>query len=281
MFASLSLGYDLMATELAAEVLPLYRSLPFTRIRPLRYRTLRMSRFDLATAPWILARYVLRKHGYEIGVLNRLFSAIRRCSKALLYLLLARHRAIAADGLQFNELDGIPADAFISQEGRRDKIHFERDQACIRWMIENPWVTDQVDKATPDYYFSDYRQMFRYIVLEVTRAATGAAAGCIVLSLSRDRDETTVKVLDDFVQQEDRPRLLLAAALTVAKRHQCDEIIVPEVCWAALRESRMLRALFRSVQREYYCRMRSGHDRVDDVLARIDLTYCDGDAAFT
>lgn len=280
MMATLSLGYDLVATDLAPETLPLYSRLPFKRMAPLPYFHLGLNRLDPLGAPWLVLRVLLKRRGTHLRPVDAVFSGCRRVSKTIVYATLRPVLRGATEGVEFRELPHWPVDEPADRRNDNARIRFHRGDDVIRWMLDNPWVTDRGEDATPGYFFSDHRELFRYSVVEVRRR-DGECAGHVVLSVSRDRGRTTVKLLDHRVNSLDGGRLLVAVGLRLAMDHQADDLYLPATCSVYLTSSRMLRAAFRREYRPYFYHSRQHDGWPASVADRVELDFCDGDCANT
>ena len=66
-------------------------------------------------------------------------------------------------------------------------------------MLTHPWVVSRPEAApdVPAYFFSSMRELFRFEAYEVG-SATDEARGAFVLSATRRRGQTQVKLLDGF-----------------------------------------------------------------------------------
>ena len=93
------------------------------------------------------------------------------------------------------------AQKFAPPAARRESnISFQRDIQTINWMIRNPWVISRQD-ARPDvkqYYFSRVRDQFEFVALEIFAPDGIAFKGYLVLSISRNKNRTTIKMLDYY-----------------------------------------------------------------------------------
>jgi hypothetical protein len=157
---------------------------------------------------------------------------------------------------------------------------FYRGPEVVRWRLNYPWITERPEEATEGYYFSDYRELVRFVIVELS-STDGLKLGHVILSISRHQGRTTVKVLDRFVNSSDEPRLLVAAGLSYAKRYRADRLQLPEQCSPFLKEMALLRWTIRSRTRLYFCHPSRKGSVLPTDLDQIRLDFCDGDTPFT
>jgi hypothetical protein len=173
---------------------------------------------------------------------------------------------------------------FATPTARRQSIvSFQRDLQTVNWMIRNPWVVSRSD-ARPDlshYYFSRVRDLFEFVALEIFAPDGIACKGYLVLSISRNKNKTTIKLLDyNFHDSKDR---LIAAylALKYAREYRADRLEFPvglEDFWPS-QTGLMLRV--KKKKRLYLFYPRSNSSPLARLAQKIQLDYCDSDTAFT
>jgi hypothetical protein len=275
--ASLALGYDIVATDLADITIPYYRKLRFKPLGPLTYFELNLDRLDPIGAPWLALRVFLRRRGRNSTLVDRAFAACRSLSKSIFYGLIGSTVLRIGRNVIFRELSELP-DELSPSVG--SGTSFYRGPEVVRWRLTYPWISEQPEEATEGFYFSDYREMVRFVILEL-RSSEGSTYGCVILSISRHRGRTTVKVLDRFVRSAEEPRLLVAAGLAYAKRYRADRLTLPEQCEPFLQKSVPLRWMMRSRSRLYFCHPSRNASVLPTNLEDIQLDFCDGDTPFT
>ncbi len=166
---------------------------------------------------------------------------------------------------------------------RESIIAFQRDLQTINWMIGNPWVISR-QAARPDvnqYYFSRVRDRFEFVALEIFAADGIARKGYLVLSISRNKNRTTIKMLDYYFH--DSNDLLIAAylALKYAKEYRADRLEFPaglENFWPS---QTGLTQRVKTKKRRYLYYPRSNSSPLAGLADKIQLDYCDSDTAFT
>lgn len=279
LLASLAVKVDILGADLAPETFEYYRRARFQPLGPLPYWEMNFDRLDPLGAPWLLLRRLLRRQGRRLKALDAIFRACRSLTKALGHRLIGRAAARICRDFDFLEIPELVPDA--ERRDRRPVARLGRDAKLVRWALRYPWVTDDPEKATRGYVFSDYRALARFFVLEVRERRQEESLGHVVVSVCRNEERTTVKVLDHFLEPYGNARVLLAAALTYARRYRADRVLVPEQCGTHLKRSLLLPWLFREKHRFYFCRPRRRDSALAPVLDRLELGFCDGDTPFT
>lgn len=277
--ASVRLHLDLAATGLDPKTFEYYRRLRFKPVGPLSFYELDFDRLDPLGFPWRVAQVLLRRRGRRSALLDAIFRFKRRLIKRAAYGIGGKAVNQVTGEYNFTEVSELPADARSDEVPKA--VEFVRNVEVVRWSLKYPWITDRVDFSTPRYQFSDLREFVRFVVLEVRMSGTTKLLGQIVLSISRDKGITTVKVLDHFLHDCDRYRALLAAGLKYAQSFLADRLHVPGGCRDNVAECGLLRRIFRLRQREYFCLPRRRDSVLEPVLDRISVQYCDGDTPFS
>ncbi|MBI5580457.1 MAG: GNAT family N-acetyltransferase [Deltaproteobacteria bacterium] len=159
---------------------------------------------------------------------------------------------------------------------------FPRCVATVNWMLTHPWVVSRPDAApdVPAYYFSSVRDLFRFEAYEVG-SATDESRGAFVLSATRRKGRTQIKLLDGFFPD---PALTAAAGIVALRRARdllAHRIEFPLSLEGFLNGSRLLRRLTRRKSRLTLCHPRDPESPLAGCAGKIRLDYCDGDSAFT
>ncbi len=201
-------------------------------------------------------------------------------AKRVAYALATPGLSKVASDYNLKEISELPADAASGEA--LPPVSFHRSADTVRWALRYPWITDDKKQSTPRYEFSDFRELVRFVVVDVRRSTTGERLGYLVLSVCRDHEGITiVKALDHFLQCDDRYRIVLAAAQRYARAHHADRIHVPAGCLPHIAELRWMPWIFRLRQRHYFCFPARSRSVLGPELSRICLQYCDGDTPFT
>jgi GNAT superfamily N-acetyltransferase len=162
-------------------------------------------------------------------------------------------------------------------------IAFQRDIQTINWMIRNPWVISRQD-ARPDvkqYYFSRVRDQFEFVALEIFAPDGKARKGYLVLSISRNKDKSIVKVLDFYFH--DAKNIFIAGLLAIkyARDYQADRLEYPAELAGFLENQPDLIPMIKMKKRLYLFYPQHNCSPLSTVANKIKLNYCDSDTAFT
>jgi len=104
--------------------------------------------------------------------------------------------------------------------------NFLRNIETINWMIRNPWIVSRQNarQDVKNYYFSRVRDLFKFIALEIFKPDGAVSKGYLILSISRHKNRTTIKVLDCYFH--DPQDIFIAGYHTMkyAKTYRADRL---------------------------------------------------------
>jgi GNAT superfamily N-acetyltransferase len=162
-------------------------------------------------------------------------------------------------------------------------ISFQRDIKTINWMIRNPWVVSRQDarQDVKHYYFSRVRDLFEFVSLEIFAPDGIARKGYLVLSISRNKNRTTIKVLDYYFH--DSKDLFIAGyfAMKYAVEYQAGRLEYPVGLENFCGDQTGLTQRAKKKKRLYLFYPRSNDSPLARLAKKIELNYCDSDTAFT
>ena len=247
---ALTLDYDLAVTGTSQQADRVYRALGFREVGPLRFKRLRLP-----------GNALLKRYAY--GVLLRPYrSALKEiATRQVARLSEGFHPPLTVD-------KGNPC--------------FYRDVSVVNWMLEHPWILETARNPGPvsSYAFSDRRDRFRYVAMEIHGARADDLKGYLVLSISTERSRTIVKVLDFHIATDADLGFVFPLAVLKASLQGADQIDLPrEVCDSA-RPGALTRLLLRSEERACFLRPRDARSPLATAQENVRLSYCDGDMAF-
>jgi len=240
----MKLGHDLAVTGTSPEADRIYRGLGFREIGPLTF-----VRLD---------RTLLRRAGLALDTL--VHGSWRRSLRQI----------TVRDVPRFEDDPGPEPGPSC----------FHRGLPVINWMLADRWIREigTGPAALTGYAFSQVRDRFRYVALEIGRPGA-RAPGFLVMSISTERSRTILKTLDYRAAAGDRS-VLLPLVLDVATTHSADRIEMPLPIFEAGRPGALLRLLPRPAARPYFCHPRPSDSPLAVALRDLRLDYCDGDTAF-
>jgi len=177
---------------------------------------------------------------------------------------------------------GITTEAVGGWEGSAAVPLFPRGVDTVNWMLTHPWVVSRSDAApdVPAYYFSSVRDLFRFEAYEMG-SATDGTRGAFVLSATRRKGKTQVKLLDGFFPDPTHTAAAGVIALRRGRDLLAHRIDFPLCLESFLNGSRLLRRLTRRKSRLTLCHPRDPESPLAGCAGKIRLNYCDGDSAFT
>ncbi len=160
------------------------------------------------------------------------------------------------------------------------KPHFRRDPDIINWMISYPWISEDRNLKL-NYAFSYRRDRFHFLPFELYATSTGEHIGYAVFSVSTQNDYTTVKTLDYRVTDKKYEPCVFVLALRQALDHNA-QLIGPDMFREYVQPSWILRSITRRLKRDNFLGPSIKTKSVFETLTDdINLSYCDGDIAFT
>jgi GNAT superfamily N-acetyltransferase len=171
-----------------------------------------------------------------------------------------------------------------SAVARQDSIiSFQRDIRTINWMIRNPWVVSgqEAIEDAKHYYFSRVRDLFKFIPLEIFASDEKTRRGYLVLSISRKKKRTTIKVLDYYFHDPKDNFIAGYFAMQYAKDYRADRLEFPVGLKTFFDDQTGLTHQIKRKKRLYLFCPRSSNSPLARLAEKIELNYCDSDTAFT
>jgi GNAT superfamily N-acetyltransferase len=162
-------------------------------------------------------------------------------------------------------------------------IRFLRDIESINWMISHPWVVSR-QEALPDvkhYYFSRVRDLFKFIALEIFTSDGAEHKGYLIMSVSRHKNRTTLKILDYYFFDPQDTIVAVYHALKYAREYRADRLEFPPGPEAYLGNYIPSPHRPKRKKRLYLFHPRSSESPLARLAHQIALDYCDSDTAFT
>lgn len=163
--------------------------------------------------------------------------------------------------------------------GGPDRPTFLRTRASVNWMMAHPWVVTR-GRDAPDaagYHFSTTRELFRFKAFEAL-APGGEPRGCGVLSESRHKGKSHVKLLDLFFESPPEAACAGVCAIRRAHRMLAERVDLPAACGAG---QGVFGRYAKPRRRLTLCLPCAAGSPLAEAAATLALDYCDGDTAFT
>jgi GNAT superfamily N-acetyltransferase len=196
----------------------------------------------------------------------------------------------AADDLRSREKNffskpvGQLSEKTIMPAVREDEIaYFQRDITAINWMLENPWVVSRQDarKDVEKYFFSRVRDLFQFTALEIFTPDRKTCLGYVVMSVSRNKNSTTVKVLDYYFHHENDIAIAGYLGVKWSVEHGAERLEYPGGLAAFFESHPDLAPLIKRKKRLYLFHPSSDSSPLSTLAGRIEPRYSDSDTAFT
>ena len=261
----------------------------FYEFAPLYYYSLDMSGMErLNPVTWVfrLFRKFLSPFGVNVRISNKFTKIFDRLAspvtKRFFYWLGDHGEFRELKAYNYNEVDdinyhGLDLDAYLPD------VAFYRGSEVINWMLKYPWVVKPGQSPTEkkDFYFTDVREKFSNIAVEVYSAGSGEFVGFVILSNSLIDGKGVLKVLDiHFLNREDL-RGVLPLIISYGCKFNVDKIEIPESLVEGINSRIARRFLLHQKQRLYQCYPENDQSPLGNCWQKIELNYCDGDMPFT
>ncbi|HSU17080.1 GNAT family N-acetyltransferase [Longimicrobium sp.] len=266
--AATALPVDIFTTLYTPTAGRVQEAAGFRVVGELAYAVLDLRR----AAPWNL---VASRIG--LGAV-RASRALKRATAGPMRRLACRllRRGLRAPAAEWERVDQLPAGAAVPPSAEAE---FERGREVLNWMVGHPWIVEPgtlAEEPAPGYYFSNVREIFRYVPL-VRRGAAAGGVEWLLLSLTRTDAITTLKVLDHAVAD---PAVAAAAVLEWGERLEAEVLVLPVEMAEPLRRVPLARAMLLAKRRPYMAHLRDPQGELARVLPCVRWHFCDSDAPF-
>lgn len=276
----MSMGVDLTATGSTAAAMNLYRRSQFREGRPLPYLALKVENANIVAGVIRLCRQILKLSDNPTGFTAGWLEFFTSLTKKWYYAIVTRRARRALRGVTLKEVAEIRPLTGGESSSQSPRPHFPRDVAVINWMIRDLWFSVGGEPCRPPYYFTDVREFFRYIPLEIHDTRAGVVCGFVVLSVSETERRTVLKVLDWHVTEPASRATVFWIACRFAAEHQVDRVEFPmelspwrnQLPWAG-------RTVV-ATDRQYYFHPARPDSPLAGALDTLECRFCDSDLAF-
>jgi GNAT superfamily N-acetyltransferase len=264
-----------------------YRSAGFKDLGQLSYFQLRVDRLNFLPRFFDATAGRLRKKSPRLpssqaGFTRLLQRPIYRLTKRLFYHRVARssdrqHRR----KFKWKIVDRIDQSLVAKSDRQPAGASFFRGIEAINWMLRHPWVVSGNERKAglTRYYFSDVRDIFRYVAIEIHSEQKGGPQGFLVLSISHKKEKTRVKILDFFLNNSADGEIAADLALKQAGVYLADRIEYPCNLANYFNRRAEFKKLIKKQNRLYLFYPRSKHSPLAVCRGKIAFDYCDGDTA--
>jgi hypothetical protein len=150
-------------------------------------------------------------------------------------------------------------------------------------MLKYEWVKgrNRHTEGQKEYFFSNFRDAFRYVVYAIHENNGNKNAGYAVFSISTDKGRTKVKLLDHHAPQPAGRRAILALSVQVAESVDADCLDLSEQTATCMNIGILRHLLTRRKERRYLYSVSEEVINQTEWMNKMNPDYCDGDTAFT
>ncbi len=280
----INLKVDIVLTGMTKSAKRTYDRIGFKTLGNLKHYQLRLMRINFLNAFFAgiydALENRLPKLANIIPLMKKMEGFIYRLSKRLLYGWVLYRKKNIKKAFCFSQVNEIKKE-FFKPRPFNASSGFIRKIEAVNWMLKHPWIVSSSgeDKPAENYFFSSVRDVFKYVALEIYSADPKTAKGFLILSVSRHKNKTVVKLLDFSIPSVD---LEWAVFLTLqyAQSYLADLIEYPVEVENYFRKIWPLRPLIKRRKRLYLFQPKSGESPLNAAAKNISLNYCDSDTAF-
>ncbi len=276
---------DFVVCQMTESAQRAYRGTGFKDLGQLSYFQLRLDRLDFlprffdATTGWLRKKTPCPPSGYP-GLIRLLQPPVYRLTKRLFYRLVAR-RSPSRHKRKFTckTVDRIDQSLFGERDRQPAGSSFYRGIEAVNWMLNYPWVVSGGKRKSglTRYYFSDVRDIFRYVAIEINSEQKAGPLGFLVLSISHKKEKTRVKILDFCFNNPADAEIAVYLALKHASAYLADRIEYPCSLANYFNQRAEFKKLIKKQSRLYMFYPQSNHSPLAACRETIALDFCDGD----
>jgi len=282
-----NLKLDFIVTQMTESAERAYRNTGYKDIGSLTYFQLRADRLDIPATLFGTAGpgldKITRRPKPLTGGLKRMRHAIYRGVKSVFYSIAIKDQRHLEQRFKWTVVDRIDESCRRPDTGHSNLPSFFKGIEAVNWMLQNPWVVSKKpgEKKTQNYYFSETRDIFKYMAIEIYRLEDRRPDGFMVLSVSHKKEKTRIKLLDFHLQNEKDPGIVGYPLLKYAKKFLADRIEYPDYLAAYFQSLPWTKKLIKRQTRQYLFHSCSNASPLAVSQGKILFDYCDGDTAFT
>jgi GNAT superfamily N-acetyltransferase len=265
------------------------RKFGFLEREPLEYYELDLTgtkKLNPIVALLRLFRKLLHPFKVDVEINNSLTRGFERVVGKLtkhifIRLLLAKH-ASRLQEIGYREAQEVREET-EGQWKNLPEASLYRAPKVVNWMLKYPWQVAPGKSRTEHlpYYFTDVRQLFRQIALEITSPDGKEYKGYIVFSVSDIRSDIVLKLMDIRLANREDEKYTLPLVLKYAQTFHADRIDLPKEQAESLAGSFLKSILLQKKFRVTQCHPKDDQSPLAKAWPRMQLNYCDGDMAFS
>jgi GNAT superfamily N-acetyltransferase len=259
-------GVDLVTTGITKGAEGVYRAAGFKQLGELAYLQLRLERLHF---------------------LNSLHQGkntwIYRLTKRIFYSFALRRSRSLEEKFKYRMVEQLNPQSISQANMQSSYPAFPRDVQTVNWMLAHPWVvsSNEAKKDVENYFFSRVREIFKIIALEIYSARENLYKGFMVLSVSRKKRKTVIKILDFYFHEPNDYPVGSYLGMKFAKAYLADRLEYPAQFSGYYQRQPLLKRLIKNKKRLYLYYPKTGDSPLAVNASKIELNYCDADTAFT
>ena len=280
-----NLKIDFIVTQITEMAEHAYRNNGYKDIGRLTFFQLRADRLDVLSRLFGSAiprpQKTIRPTSFQSLYLKRLQQAVYRSAKSAFYRALIKHQRHLEGRFKARLIDRIDESRWGACTENSSRPTFYRGIKAVNWMLQYPWVVskERAQNKTKNYYFSEVRDIFHYVALELYRAEDRTPAGYMVLSVSHKKETTRVKLLDYYLQNKKDARIVGYLVLKYAAKFRADRIDYPDDLARYFQSLPWTQKLIKRQSRLYLFHPSGNDSPLAASKSRILFDCCDGDTA--
>jgi hypothetical protein len=184
-------------------------------------------------------------------------------------------------GVGFEEVSSVDDSMLVGSETANP--HFHRGPEVLNWMLRDKWVleSEHADQQGQNYFFSGFREAFRFIVVRLFRRQGGETLGFAIFSLSSKDGQRSIKLLDHHLIAQSLGADLLVLAFEYCRRFGASSLTLSGHLRGQVVDGWVHGRVIEMGQVHYFARPARKESIFATALERLELTYSDGDTAFT
>ena len=281
------INIDFAVTRMTKDAQQAYQRMNFKPFGHLTYYQLRVESIQLLDPVFRAVGSFLEKKGMKSckfhAALNRFEYKLYGCFKKKFYSILLNYIQTDKTGIECREVDQLKKESLPYVVCTSNHCQFYRGIEAINWMIRYRWVlsTNELEEKMDNYYFSQDRDIFKYIVLNIYSRNEVLYKGFLILSVSRNKRKTVIKLLDfRFQNPKDHP-IAFFCVIKYAKKFLADRVEIPVGLANFIQPRRFFRHLIKKQKRLYLFYPKNTKSPLAQAAGNITFSYCDGDVPFT
>ena len=279
---------DYITPQMTESAESVFRRAGYKDIGHLTYFQLRVDRLNFSAGFFdVIITFLSKKITYPKVIpsgLMRLNRLIYSITKRILYRIAWRSsQRRQKHSLQWKVVDQIDESMGVPLNRQERRPSFLRGVEVVNWMLKHPWLVPKSEKKTDvaNFYFSVTRKMFTYVAIAISSADSRQPKGYLVLSVSKKKKKTRIKILDFYVNNPEDRKIAACLALRYAKIFLADRIDFPASLEKYFKQMTGFKKLIKKQSHLYMFYPASNHSPLAVYNGKIAFNYCDGDTAFT